>query len=307
MTLQQIQDFLAVAQHGSLHAAARTTGQAQPGISKSLRRLEESVGATLLLRGAKGIQLSPFGERFLVHARLIAAEAERGQLAVREMLGETSGVVRFGISPMSSLMMAAGALSAFRREHSVTRVQSTSGLFHTLAPMLREGQLDFAICPTPAANAADFTDQTLLECDVAIVGRPDHPLAGARSLAELTGARFVMGAPQGIAGSGIAGAFLRAGLPMPTIDMQADNLVDTLSIVSGSDRLALAPALVLESPLLKGALVQIPVQESLERFRISLIARRGSPMTSTASRLCLMFEREAAYLTTAQRSRRRGS
>ena len=300
MTLQQIQDFLAVAQHGSLHSAARITGQTQPGLSKSLRRLEESVGATLLLRGVKGVQLSPFGERFLVHARLIAAEADRGRSAIGEMLGEAAGVVRFGISPMSSLMMAAGAISAFRREASNTRVQSTSGLFHTLAPMLREGQLDFAICPSPDVEATDLSEQALLECAVAIVGRLGHPLKRVTRLADLANANFVMGAPRGIAGSGIVAAFLRADLPMPSIGMQADNLIDTLSIVSSSDRLALAPALVLKSPLLRGALEQIPIQEPLESFRLSLITRRGIPLPPSAKRLCTMFEREAVYLTSAR-------
>ena len=56
MTLQQMNDFVAVVQHGSLHAAARATGQAQSALSKSLRRLEESMGTPLFVRHARGVQ-----------------------------------------------------------------------------------------------------------------------------------------------------------------------------------------------------------------------------------------------------------
>lgn len=301
MTLQQIFDFIAVAQHGSLHAAARMTGQAQPAISKSLRRLEESVGAPLFVRGAKGIRLTPFGERFLGHARLIASESERAREAVAELLGNKLSVVRYGISPMSSILLAPDAVTAFRRKHPDAELHSSSGLFHTLSPLLREGQIDFAVCPAPDQPAPDLADIELVRCELCVVARPGHPLAAATSLAQLTGATFVMGAPQGIAGAGVRGAFARLGLEPPKVDIYLDSMFDTLAFVSGSDRLALLPTLLMDTPLLKGDLTVLPIRESLTDYQTSLIYRRDTPLTPAARALIGMFEREASYLMSARR------
>src|SRR5262245_54537824 len=114
MTLQQVMDFLAVAQHGSLHAAARASGQTQPALTKSLRRLEAALGAPLFERHAKGSQPTEFGRQFHAHARRIAAEAQRAREAMRQTLGERLGRVAFGISAAASLLLAPPAIKRFR-------------------------------------------------------------------------------------------------------------------------------------------------------------------------------------------------
>ena len=59
MTLQQVLDFLAVAEHGGLHAAARSRGQTQPALSRSLRRLEADLGAPLFERHGRRLRYRP--------------------------------------------------------------------------------------------------------------------------------------------------------------------------------------------------------------------------------------------------------
>jgi len=301
VTLQQIWDFIAVAQHGSLHAAARMTGQAQPAISKSLRRLEESLGAPLFVRGAKGIRLTPYGERFLGHARLITSESERAKAGVAELLGNKLSVVRYGVSPMSSVLLAPGAVTGFRRKHPDAELHSSSGLFHTLAPMLREGQIDFAVCPAPDQPAPDLSQVELVRCQVCVVARPGHPLARATSLEQLVDSTFVVGAPQGVAGAGVRGAFARLNLPPPKVDVYLDSMIDTLAFVSSTDRLALLPSLLMDTPLLRGDLTVLPIREALTDFQTSLIYRRDTPLASAAGTLSAMFEREASYLVSARR------
>ena len=64
MKLHQIRDLLAVAQKGSLRAAARHLRVAQPSISRSIRSLEREVGVPLLERQARGTVLTPSGQLF---------------------------------------------------------------------------------------------------------------------------------------------------------------------------------------------------------------------------------------------------
>ncbi len=296
MTLQQVLDFLAVTQHGSLHAAARALGQTQPALTKSLRRLEQSVGAPLLDRQATGVQPNELGRRFLPHARRLAAEAQRARESIDQALGQRRGRVEFGISAAASMQLAPRAIRRFRREYPEVTLRSRSGLYHTLSPLLRDGQLDFAICPLPTdAPDPGFEVQPLMKSAMLLVARRDHPLARSRHLAAVADARFVIGGPRGEPGGGIYELFERAGLGVPRVELQTDGLIDSAAAVSGSDCLALLPEALITSGLLRERLAVLPVAEALPSYTVALFRRARVPPTPAAAQLATQFEREAAY------------
>src|SRR5258707_9350321 len=79
MKLHQIRDLLAVAEKGSLRAAARQLGLAQPSISRSIGQLERELGVALLERQARGTVLTPAGELFPPRPRPAAREPRPGR------------------------------------------------------------------------------------------------------------------------------------------------------------------------------------------------------------------------------------
>lgn len=297
MTLQQVMDFLAVAQHGSLHGAARATGQTQPALTKSLRRLEQALGAPLFDRHARGMQPNDFGRRFALHARRLASEAQRARDAMTQLRGEKLGRVEFGISAAASILLAPPAIKRFRRQFPHVELRSRGGLYHGLAPLLRDGQLDFLICPLPHEPPdAQFALRTLIESQMVLVARRDHPLARVRSLAALREARFVVGGPRGQPGGGIWQVFEAAGLGVPNVELQTDGLIDSAAMVAGSDCLAMLPAALMKSGLLRERLVVLPLAEALPAYTVGLFQRAQVPPTPAAEALVTQFERESAYL-----------
>ncbi len=70
MKNHQIRAFTQVAESGSIRAAARALFLSQSALTKSLRELEEDVGAELLVRSYRGIEFTPAGKVLLSHARL---------------------------------------------------------------------------------------------------------------------------------------------------------------------------------------------------------------------------------------------
>ena len=64
MKINSLRDFLAVAERGSLRAAARQLGLAQPAMTRSIQELEKELGVVLFERRAKGVVLTPMGEVF---------------------------------------------------------------------------------------------------------------------------------------------------------------------------------------------------------------------------------------------------
>ena len=296
MTLQQVIDFLHIVQHGGLHAAAHATGQTQPALTKSLRRLEQSLGAPLFDRHAKGMQVNALGRSFVPHARRIAAEAQRARDAVGQALGQQRGRVEFGISAAASLLLAPPAIQRFRREFADVDLYSRGGLYHSLAPLLREGQLDFAVCPVPP-GAADtlFAARTLIQSQMVLVARREHPLARVRSLAAVAGASFVIGGPRGLPGGGIHGVFEAAGLGAPRIELHSDTLTESIAMVAGSDCLALLPAALMRSGLLRERLAVVPIGDELPSYHVALFQRRHVALTPAAASLAAQFERESVY------------
>ena len=86
MELRHLRYFVAVAEEGSVTVAAeKRLHVAQPSLSRQLRDLEFEVGAQLLVRTSRGVQLTDAGRVFLDHARLALAQAAEAVAAARRM------------------------------------------------------------------------------------------------------------------------------------------------------------------------------------------------------------------------------
>jgi DNA-binding transcriptional LysR family regulator len=81
--LTEIELFLAVTESGSLLGAARRLDRSTSSISRALDGLERRVGATLLLRTSRGVQLTAEGRAFRVHAEAVADAAARALESAR--------------------------------------------------------------------------------------------------------------------------------------------------------------------------------------------------------------------------------
>jgi DNA-binding transcriptional LysR family regulator len=69
--LRDLEPFVAVADAGSIARAAERSHTVASAISKRISDLEESFGAPLLLRGAKGVELTAAGNALLKRARVL--------------------------------------------------------------------------------------------------------------------------------------------------------------------------------------------------------------------------------------------
>src|SRR5580698_4229013 len=84
MELRHLRYFVAVVEAGSLTTAAeRRLHTSQPSLSRQIRDLEYQVGAQLLVRSARGIELTSAGRAFLDHARLALAQVDAARDAAR--------------------------------------------------------------------------------------------------------------------------------------------------------------------------------------------------------------------------------
>lgn len=114
--------FRTVARSGSLSAAARELGTTQSAVSQQLRQLEREAGGPLLLRTARGTQLTEAGTALLAHADTIhgALHLARGELdALAESRG---GAVRLVSFPSGAATLVPPALRALREDRPEVEV-----------------------------------------------------------------------------------------------------------------------------------------------------------------------------------------
>jgi DNA-binding transcriptional LysR family regulator len=112
-----LRDFLAVAECGSLSAAARRLGVSQPTLTRRMAALQRSLGAELLQRGARGLELTESGEAILGPARQMAQEVQAIELAASGRDQALAGTVRLTATEGLAVEWLTPALASFRALH----------------------------------------------------------------------------------------------------------------------------------------------------------------------------------------------
>ena len=117
MELTPLRQFVAIAKAGHMTRASREIGVTQPALSAMVRKLEEEVGAPLLHRTGRGVELTEAGRVFLEHAREAVRAAESGVASVRQLTGLERGSIRVGGGATATTYLLPRAVSAVRRAH----------------------------------------------------------------------------------------------------------------------------------------------------------------------------------------------
>ena len=117
MELRHLRYFVAVAEAGSLTVAAeRKLHTSQPSLSRQIRDLEDEVGAQLLTRSARGIELTPAGRAFLDHARAVLSQVEAAAEAARRVAHPAKPCFAMGFLTGHELTWMPEALRILRDE-----------------------------------------------------------------------------------------------------------------------------------------------------------------------------------------------
>ncbi|HMN42115.1 MAG TPA: LysR family transcriptional regulator [Phycisphaerales bacterium] len=152
MELTPLRYFRAIAQHGHMTRAARAMGVTQPALSAMLRKLEGEVGAELLHRTGRGVELTEAGRVFLSHAEDALRGAEAGVRAVRELVGLERGSIRVGGGATATTYLLPPVVSAVRKKHPGLRFYVREAGSTAVAAAVMSGELDLGIVTLPGGG-----------------------------------------------------------------------------------------------------------------------------------------------------------
>ncbi|MES2946083.1 MAG: LysR substrate-binding domain-containing protein [Pseudomonadota bacterium] len=292
MKLHHLRNLVAVADAGSIRGAARAQGLAQPAITRGLRDLEKELGVPLLERHGKGVSLNLYGQSFVVRARSILQDVERGRQEIDQLKGKGEGRVSAGLSSAVFLSLVPEVYRSFRKSYPDAHLNLTEGLFPALEPQLKNGSLDFYVGPRPLGDIDKaYAQQLLFKNKRVVVCRQGHPLASATSLRELIDAEWIMTGLRQPVEIEFEEQFSAHGLPAPKAVTETLTTLPVIALLSSTDALAFLPQQWVSSIIFKHALQEVPVQEALAGPDIVLIRRSALPLTPLAERLATLFER----------------
>lgn len=299
LSLAQLRQFVALAETGSVGAAARALGVSQPAATKSLRALEAQLGVVLVRRTSRGTELTKHGHTFLLRARSACREIERGQAELADAVKQASGPIVLGASPAAAAALLPGPLKLLRR-HSPVEIRIIEGMPAATLPRVRDESLDFALGPSLRAPlSGDLVAVPLYPNEMAIVVRRGHPLAASRSLADLMNAEWIT-AGLGTASLVVDDMFTAAGLPTPRWVIRCESIPGLIAITARSDLIATVPKSLLVLGIADSLLEPVRVREKMASSTMSLFVKRDSPHSAAAGRLIRLIKEEAKRLRAAR-------
>jgi len=241
--LRHLRFFVAVAEEGSLTTAAqKRLHTAQPSLSRQIRELEFEVGTALLIRSAKGVELTPAGRAFLDHARLALAQVEAAASAARRASQSAKASFALGFLTGQEMDWLPEAMRILRDELSSMDVTISSQYSPDLADALMRGKLDLAFMRREA-GLPDLEYRQVVSESVVVVMPSDHRLAANKSVSaeEIASEPFIhMSATAPVFREVINDYFRKNGLTVKS-EQTIDNLGMAMSLVASTRALTLLP------------------------------------------------------------------
>lgn len=174
--LPDIKLFVNIAEANSLTRGAERSHMSLPAASIRIKNLEEGLGVKLLYRTSQGVTLTPPGQAFMHHARLVLQQLTdlRGDLA--EYVKGSRGHVRMFANTTAIAEYLPALLPKFLASHPDVNVDLKERLSHDIVRAVSEGKVDVGIVAgnvrTEGLEVLPFQEDRLV-----LVTSESHPLA----------------------------------------------------------------------------------------------------------------------------------
>jgi DNA-binding transcriptional LysR family regulator len=150
ITLSQMEMLVAIAEAGSFSEAATCIHLTQSALSHAITKLEHDLGIQLLLRGRKGVSLTPVGLEVLKHARGVLAQAYALEAVADQEREALRGRLRIGhVHSLNSRLMA-GMLTLFQQQYPDVDVLLFEATGEEIADWVRHDLVDLGLVLHPS-------------------------------------------------------------------------------------------------------------------------------------------------------------
>src|ERR1700724_1416751 len=241
--LLHLRYFVAVAEAGSLTVAAqRKLFTSQPSLSRQIRDLEDEVGAQLLTRSARGIELTPAGRAFLDHARLVLSQVEAAAEAARQVAHPAKPCFVMGFLTGHELTWMPEAIQILRDELPNIDVMISSQYSPQLANALLKGTVDAAFLRRER-GVPELAFRPLVKEPLVVILPSDHRLTALKAISpgDLVGEMFVSESNTAPVLRGVIDGYLKRSGVNITPAHEVDHVVMGVSLIASTGGVGLLP------------------------------------------------------------------
>jgi DNA-binding transcriptional LysR family regulator len=276
--IESVQLLVAIADLGSIGAAATALAVSQPSASKRLRLLERQLGVALIERGPRGSRLTEHGRTVTEWARVVLESARALVIGAQALREDAAATLSLAASQTIAEYLFPNWLAAHDRPRAVRlRVTNSAGV----VDLVRAHEVDLGFIESPGVPR-DLASRLLATDRLVVVVAPSHPLARRRrpvTAAELRDTRLVVRED----GSGTRATLERALGMLPSSYLELDSNSAVKVIVLGGTGAAVLSTLAVASELADGRLVEVPTQDLDLRRSLRAVWPRGRRLIGAAA------------------------
>jgi molybdate transport repressor ModE-like protein len=291
-TFRRLEVFAAVAECGSLSAAAQQLNIAQPSVSEHIKALERDIGEVLLVRPrGQAARLSPAGEALLPEVTDLLQRIERlSSQASQHRLRRQRRIVISAQRLVSNFILPP-FLARFAKENPDIELVVRSGSAEEVIASLATEAVDvgYILSNDPPAQ---WTTSEIGREPFIFVASPEHPLARHQLVQpeELRTSRFIRGATGSRLSREVDGLLHSIGLTDLNVATHTTDAGIVKQLVTTGVGILFAPHSSVRADLLRGTMKQLPVQAPALTIAIQQLLPSKVPVCRPARLFCRMLE-----------------
>lgn len=173
MEIGELEIFVAVADAGTVTAAARQVHLTQPAVSRRIQQLEADLGVELFDRRSRGMTLTPAGRALMARAQGLLEEVERIERQTRRAADQSYFDLRIGTVDSVATYLFPQVVEPMRNTFPDLELKFFTGRTVSLFERIRGGELDVVIAAYSGPPPFDATDE-IGHYDLQFYGRRDR-------------------------------------------------------------------------------------------------------------------------------------
>ena len=283
MALRDMDYFAIVAEHCHVGRAADALGLSQPALSRSLRRLEESMDTKLLIRTPKGVQLTPVGSAFLSHVQRLRLSLDDISKEVEDLTKGRAGQLRVGANSHAVEHVLPAVIGSLLNTAPRMSIKVIAGSNDVLVPALRSGEVDLIISGFVSPVEPNLVQVHLWDDDYYVYTSATHRLARRKRLtiADVAKERWAM-PPDAPPALWLRRTFQDHGFAAPQLTLETSALALRLRAVASSDLLDFLPRMSGRAAAPTLRLVELCIKELAWRRPLAARYRKDAYLSPTA-------------------------
>jgi len=284
MDFAQLHVFLTVARERSFSRAAEKLYRTQPAVSIAIRKLEETIGQPLFLRGARHAKLTDAGELLSEYAeRLLNLRDEIGK-GMEDLSGLRRGRLSLGVNE-SSIHALLPALARYRRLYPEVDIAVHRTFSRDIPREVLNYRLDLGVV-SYVPQEAQLSAAEIFRDELAFVVYPRHRLARRRSvdLAELGQESFIAHIVESPYRRRVIQLFERHQVPLQ-MRVELPTIESIKRFVQMEMGVAIVPRMCVRWEVDGGALVELKIRQLKLPRHLYLLSRRGTRLSHAAAAL----------------------